>query len=103
LFASGFMYGLLRNHSLQRCCEIGCLSVGLVYHFSRSCYFAVKTHPNDDTRYAPCKQSDDPRECQPCLSGAAVVQVMGAEVSNEGWTWLHAHLHEGRAASLVRG
>jgi sugar/nucleoside kinase (ribokinase family) len=26
LFASGFMYGLLRNHSLQRCCEIGCLS-----------------------------------------------------------------------------
>lgn len=52
LFASGFMYGVLRNHSLQRCCEIG------------------------------------------CLSGAAVVQVMGAEVSNEGWTWLHAHLHE---------
>mmetsp|Transcript_23696 Transcript_23696/g.38053 ORF Transcript_23696/g.38053 Transcript_23696/m.38053 type:complete len:305 (-) Transcript_23696:38-952(-) len=61
LFASGFMYGLLRNHSLQRCCEIG------------------------------------------CLSGAAVVQVMGAEVSSEGWTWLHAHLHQGRAANLVRG
>ena len=61
LFASGFMYGLLRNQSLQRCCEIG------------------------------------------CLSGAAVVQVMGAEISAEGWTWLHAHLHEGRAATLVRG
>jgi hypothetical protein len=28
---------------------------------------------------------------------------MGAEVSSEGWTWLHAHLHQGRAANLVRG
>ena len=61
LFASGFMYGLLRDLPLRRCCEIG------------------------------------------CLSGAAVVQVMGAEVSAEGWTWLHAHLHEGRAANLARG
>lgn len=62
LFASGFMYGMLRDQTLARCCEIG------------------------------------------CLAGAAVVQVMGAEVSAEGWNWLHAHLHSsGRAASLVRG
>ena len=61
LFSSGFMYGLLRNSSLQRCCELG------------------------------------------CLSGAAVVQSMGAEISEEGWTWVHAHMHEGRAQALVRG
>ena len=61
LFSSGFMYGLLRDLPLRRCCEIG------------------------------------------CLAGAAVVQVMGAEVSPEGWTWFHAHLHEGRAANLARG
>ena len=61
LFSAGFMYGLLRNASLQRCCELG------------------------------------------CLSGAAVVQSMGAEISEEGWTWVHAHMHEGRAQALVRG
>ena len=61
LFSSGFMYGLLRNSSLQRCCELG------------------------------------------CLSGAAVVQSMGAEINADGWTWVHAHMHEGRARSLVRG
>ena len=61
LFSSGFMYGVLRNASLQRCCELG------------------------------------------CLSGAAVVQSMGAEISEEGWTWVHAHMHEGRAQALVRG
>lgn len=61
LFLAGFMYGLLRNCPLQRCCEIG------------------------------------------CLSGAAVVQTMGAEISESGWTWLHSHLHKGRAANLVRG
>jgi len=26
---------------------------------------------------------------------------MGAEISVEGWTWLHSHLHAGRAASLA--
>ena len=62
LFASGFMYGMLRDQTLARCCEIG------------------------------------------CLAGAAVVQVMGAEVSAEGWNWLHAHLHSsGRAAVGARG
>ena len=38
-----------------------------------------------------------------CLSGAAVVQSMGAEINADGWTWVHAHMHEGRARSLVRG
>ena len=38
-----------------------------------------------------------------CLSGAAVVQSMGAEINADGWTWVHAHMHEGRAQALVRG
>ena len=28
---------------------------------------------------------------------------MGAEINADGWTWVHAHMHEGRARSLVRG
>ena len=30
LFSAGFMYGLLRDSSLQRCCELGCLAGGAI-------------------------------------------------------------------------
>ena len=30
LFASGFLYGLLRNYSLQKCCQMGCLAGGAI-------------------------------------------------------------------------
>lgn len=46
LFTSGFLYGLLRGYSLQRCCQIG------------------------------------------CLTGGAVVQTTGAELSAANWQWL---------------
>lgn len=46
LFASGFLYGLLRNYSLQKCCRMG------------------------------------------CLAGGAIVQTLGAEMTQANWKWL---------------
>lgn len=30
LFASGFLYGMLRQYSLQKCCQMGCLAGGAI-------------------------------------------------------------------------
>lgn len=30
LFASGFLYGTLRQYSLQKCCQMGCLAGGAI-------------------------------------------------------------------------
>lgn len=30
LFASGFLYGILRQYSLQKCCQMGCLAGGAI-------------------------------------------------------------------------
>lgn len=36
------------------------------------------------------------------LAGAAACQSVGAEVTEESWTWFHAQLHGERAGSAVR-
>lgn len=46
LFASGFLYGMLRQYSLQKCCRMG------------------------------------------CLAGGAIVQTLGAEMTQANWKWL---------------
>jgi|ERR1712091_52180 len=37
-----------------------------------------------------------------CLAGGAVVQNLGAEVSEAGWQWMHAHMHGDLAANVAR-
>ncbi|DBA76000.1 TPA: hypothetical protein ACH3X2_008930 [Trebouxia sp. C0005] len=60
LFASGFLYGVLRQYSLQKCCRMG------------------------------------------CLAGGAIVQTLGAEMTQANWKWLFDRLHGALAASAVR-
>ncbi|KAL0055474.1 hypothetical protein WJX82_000862 [Trebouxia sp. C0006] len=60
LFASGFLYGMLRQYSLQKCCRMG------------------------------------------CLAGGAIVQTLGAEMTQANWKWLFDRLHGALAASAVR-
>lgn len=37
-----------------------------------------------------------------CLAGAAVVQTLGAEMTQTTWSWLHAHMHGPLAGEAVR-
>ena len=37
-----------------------------------------------------------------CLAGGAVIQTLGAEVSEAGWQWMHSHMHGELAATVAR-
>eukprot|EP00899_Mesostigma_viride_P009171 jgi/Mesvir1/18255/Mv09528-RA.1 len=60
LFTAGFIYSMLQDWPLRRCCQVG------------------------------------------NLAGAAAVQVLGVEVSPDGWRWMHMRMHGELAAAVVR-
>lgn len=37
-----------------------------------------------------------------CMTGGAVVQTLGGEMSEENWEWLHQRMHGDLAAETVR-